>query len=279
MARRPQQSFYEVLTDAVNDIATHGYDSAERLEAWLEKLRRAAYTSMISEDRLAEMLRDALRSKYRNLVDRGGLLRSHAIEKFTLARIAPKLRAELDRRILASANLIKLNRQEAIEQTLRRFSGWTTSVPAGGSPIIDRRDTKTKVRKALASLPFEERRVLIDQGHKLVAAIHDIVASDGGALAAVWHSHWREKNYNYREDHKERDEKVYAMKPNWAFNAGLMKAGPAGLYSSITKPAEEVFCRCYARYIYGLGSLPDDMLTVKGRDELKRVKMELKSAA
>lgn len=42
----------------------------------------------------------------------GALKRHHGISRFTLNYLEPKLRTELDRRILASADLIQLNRKK-----------------------------------------------------------------------------------------------------------------------------------------------------------------------
>ena len=93
----------------------------------------------------------------------------------------------------------------------------------------------------------------------------------------IWHSKWRQQNYDYREDHKERDLKVYAIRDNWAITKGLMKAGPAGFYDDITKVAEEVFCQCYAKFIYNIRSLPVDMLTAKGKAALADARAALAS--
>lgn len=163
------------------------------------------------------------------------------MQRFTIDKVKHKLRAELDRRIVTSANLIKLNRAQAIEKTLQRFEGWATSIPIGGTKIAEKRTIKGNVATSLKQLPFEERRVIIDQGHKFVSNLNEILAHDGGAIAAVWHSHWRQKNYNYREDHKERDELIYAVRDSWAIKQGLMNKGPNGYTDDITKPGEEVF--------------------------------------
>lgn len=273
MDRSTRRGFYDVLSAAVNDIAEHGFDQAGRLEYWTTQLRSAAERSATPLWRMEEMLRAGLGAIYRRLVERGGVAAYHpGVARFTLQRIAPRLRAELDRRILASANLIKLNRQQAIDKTLSRFAGWSTSIPAGGSDATSRRETGKEIRKALAQLPFEERRVLIDQGHKLTASINAVVAQEGGAIALTWRSHWRQAGYDYREDHKDRDGQIYAIRGNWAAQQGLMKPGPAGYYEDITAVGEEIFCRCWAEYIYRLGSLPDDMLTKKGAEALAQAR-------
>lgn len=264
------KTFQEVLASAVADIVSNGYDSAERVERWMRELKLAAERSFIKPESLEQELHDALATVYRRMVDQGAVLRTApGVSRFTLEKLRPQLRNELDRRILASANLIKLNRQEAIDQTLRRFQGWSTSIPAGGVSKESRAEVKENVRKSLASLPFEERRVAIDQGHKLTAAIADIVATDGGAIAGEWHSHWRQPGYQYRPDHKERDMQIYLIRDSWAHRAGLVKKGRAGYTDEITAPATEVFCRCYYKFIFSVKDLPQDMVTAKGKAALK----------
>ncbi len=277
---RARASFYEVLTRAVRDLTEHGFDSVERLTAWVAELRRAAEATLTPPHVLEAALRQTLGDTYRRLVDRGGLLKYHpGVSRFTLERLAPRLRPKLDQRIMMSAQLIRLNRDDAIEKTLRRFSGWASSIPAGGSKVQDKVDVKSDVRKGLAQLPFVERRVLIDQGHKLVSAINQTVAEGEGALAATWRSHWRQAGYNFREDHKERDGLVYTIRGNWAIERGLMKPGKAGYLDEIDQPAEKPFCRCFVTYLYTLRALPPEMLTVEGVDELARVREELRRRA
>ena len=268
------ESFYDVLTLAVADLAEHGYDSEERLAYWQRRILEAADGALKSPAEMERTLRAALEEVYRRLVEKEGILKRHpGVARFTLAQVTPALRRELDRRIMASAELIRLNRAKAIEQTLQRFSGWATSIPPGGSGVVDRVETKANIRKALAQLPFEERRVAIDQGHKFAANLNEILATQGNAIAGVWSSHWRQAGYDYREDHKERDGRVYAVRGNWALQAGLTKSGPAGYVDDITRPGEEIFCRCSYVYLYNLRDLPPEMLTVKGRAELQKLRI------
>lgn len=236
-------TLYETITAAVADLTLHGYDSQKRVDEWMAKIEAAARRSLTSPTKLEHLLRDTLKAEYARLVDRDHVARLHpGVSRFTLREVKPKLRAELDRRIMTSASLIKLNRDQSIDKTLQRFQGWATSVPAGGSRVTDKREVKYDVGKALKQLPFEERRVIIDQGHKLTASINDVIAQDGGAIAMRWHSHWRELNYNYRKDHKERDAKVYLIRNSWAHQKGYVKPGDAGYLDEITQPAEEPFC-------------------------------------
>lgn len=269
-----KKSFFQVLTDAVNFFAENGYKSEKVLDIWVKRLRQAAYDSLIPEKTLIKTLEKSLGQVYRRMVTQGGLVKSNPeVTKFTIEKLKPKMKAELDRRILASANLIKLNREEAISNTLRRFQGWATSIPIGGSDAVDRREEKSYIKKSMSKLDFEERRVFIDQSHKLSASINSIVATNSGAIAAKWHSHWRQANYDYREDHKERDSVFYVIKDSWADKKGYLKA-INGYTDDITQPGEEVFCRCNYEYIYSLRDLPENMLTAKGKDALKSSKIQ-----
>ena len=262
----------DVLTEAVRDISENGF-TPERIAYWQDKLRRAASESMGPQSRVDEMLRDALQAVYRRLIENGQALKVHAgVSRFTLERVKPRLRAELDRRIMASANLIKLNKQQAVEKTLQRFAGWSTSIPPGGSRVVDKVDVKTDIRKSIRQLSFEERRVAIDQGHKLAASLNDIIATDGGAIAAIWHHH----HVTYpRKEHLARDGKIFLIRGSWAHDKGLVKPGADGYTDQIEQPAEFVFCRCSYQYLYSLRKLPDEMITALGKEELLRVRGEI----
>lgn len=272
MPERPL-TFQETLAAAIEDMLANGFDSEERIARWVRELRNAAERQIGSGPSADQMLREGLAAVYRKLVDKGGLARlSPGADRFTLERVRPALRAELDRRIMASANLIKLNRQQMIGRTLARFQGWSTSLPKGGVSRETRKEARRTIRKALPSRTFEERRVLIDQGHKLTAALSEIVATDGGAIAGRWRSHWRQPGYDYREDHKDRDGLVYLVRDSWAHRAGLARKGSPGYADEVTQPAQEPFCRCYFTWLYNLRDLPEDMLTKKGKAKLAEVR-------
>lgn len=176
-------------------------------------------------------------------------------------QINPKLYAEIDRRILSAASLIKLRKEEATAETLRRFLGWSTSIPAGGGVVNDKRNLKGGIRASLSDLSFIERRCAIDQAAKLSSNLKNIVAVDNGAIALIWHSHWRQANYNYRQDHKELDGKIFLIRGSWADEQGLIKGE---YYDDIEPVGQAVYCRCYAQYLFSLERLPEENLTKKG---------------
>ena len=263
-------SFAKTLRDAIKDFLAHGYSSEERLSTWAQRLREAAEGGMNGD--VYQQVSRQLTAIFDLEVGREKALKRHPhIGMFTVHHLEPRLRAELDRRIVAAADLIKLNRTQAVDRTLQRFSGWATSIPpvdsiSPGLSASSRSgvmDVTRSIAKSAKQIDFEARRVMVDQGHKLIANIDNIIATDGGAIAAIWRSHWRQANYNYREPHKERDKQVYAIRGNWALKKGFMRPGSAGYLDEITQPGEEVFCRCYLTYVYNVRSLPDAMKTEK----------------
>lgn len=266
--------FYRTITMAVADLTENGFDSAERVQFWIQQIRAAAYASMTPVHVLEEQLAATFRGIYQRQVERGGILKQHpGVARFTLERVKPRLRAELDRRLMASRELIKLNREKSISETVQRFSGWATSVPPGGTDAINKAVVKATIRKSLAQLPFESRRVMIDQGAKMISNLNEIIAVDGGAIAGEWHSHFRQIGYNARIEHKHFDGHIFVVRGNWAIEKGLMKLDGAKYTDEVERPAELPFCRCTYRYLYSLRSLPPSMVTQKGQDELRRVKV------
>lgn len=269
------QSFYSVVTEAVRYFEEHGFTSADVLQQWVERIRRAAQETLTPESVLNEELQRSLGGIYKRLIDDGQILKTHqGVGKFTIERLKPKLRVELDRRLAVSRSLIKLNREQAVEKAIQRMTGWASSIPAGGSRAVDVKDTKEHIRKALTSLPFEERRCVIDQSAKFVSSLNEIVAVDGGAIAMRWNIR-RSPGYHNRPDHKERDGKIYLLRSSWAKEKGLVKPGPDGYYDDITKVGEEVFCSCFATWIYNVRDLPEDMLTAAGKKSLEEARAKI----
>ena len=275
VAKRKRQTLDEILREAMEDFAENGFRTKKQLDGWMRRLEEAVKRSMRTEAEMERILAKSLRTIFGRFMKNGAYRVKPGVQRFTVERLKPAMRTDLNRRILASAQLIKLNRETAIAQTLRRFSGWATSIQKGGTEAVDFTKAKRDIKKGITKLPFEERRVLIDQGYKFSASLREVIAMDGNAIAAEWVSHWRQAGYDYREDHKERDDKIYLIRGSWAEEKGLIKPGKVGYTDEITKPGEEVFCRCSYRYIYNLRDLPPDMLTEKGKAEMERVKKAL----
>ncbi|SDH09751.1 hypothetical protein SAMN05216466_10788 [Paraburkholderia phenazinium] len=273
------RTFQEVLTEAVRDISENGYDDLTRINEWLKRLRIAALVDLPTEEEVRTRMELAMDAVFRRNFTKTAMLRHHpGVPLFTIERIKPQLRSELDRRILASVNLIKINREQAVEKMLQRASGWATSIPDGGSRVVDKIDVKEGIAKSIKQVRYEERRVTIDQGHKLISSINAVIAQQTGAIAAEWNSRWKRPGYDYRKDHKERDGKIYAIRGSWAMEQGLINKGD-GYTDEITAPAEEVACQCSYTYLNALRELPDRMLTEKGRKLLEETRIKRKVAA
>jgi len=281
VAESGKQAFNATLSLAIDDLLEHGFDSEERVREWQRKLRAAAAESLVPEYVIKRQVDDALVRVYKRWVENPTTLRRrhHGVSMFTLQNVKPKLRAELDRRILASANLIKLNREASIERTLQRFAGWSTSIPIGGTDLQKRKAVKDEVRRGISGLPFEERRVVIDQGHKLVSAVNHIVAKDGGAIAGIWrHVHMGPPAYQSRPAHVARDGEYFLIRDSWAAEQGLVKTRGVTFTVDIEQPGELIFCGCHYEYVYAIGDLPRELLTAKGVEELDRVRRIIRSA-
>lgn len=278
-----KRAYYETVAAAIKDFARHGYDSQERLDFWRAQIEKAAKASLGSIEDMERDVRKTMTLAYYKLVTRGGLLkRMPQISAYTLQRLTPALQAELNRRIMSSIDLIKINRPVAIAKTLQRFSGWATSVPEGGFPSDIRKGAykyvtvKSDVQKSMTSLPFEERRVIIDQNAKLVSALNTVTAEAGGAIAAIWQSHKAQKNYDGRPAHNARDGKIFLVRDNWAIQKGLVKRGAGEYTDSIEQPGEFVFCRCSWIYVFNVRDLPADWLTKKGEEALAEARRKTK---
>jgi len=267
MARRKPPTLWHVITDAVNFYLDNGFTNQADLTEWSRKIALAARRQLPPE----EPVKKHLETIYKRLVVGGSVVNyvpADGPKKFTIDKLKPEFRAELDRRIFASANLIKLNREEAIERTLQRFQGWVSAIPPGGASPTDRTKRKQQITAAMPKMDFITRRVAIDQGHKLAANIKYVFAMQGNPIAFRWHSNWRRPGYDYREDHKERDELYYLVRGSWAVEQGLIKP-VHGYYDEITAAGEEVFCSCQVFPIYAPQKLPDEYLTKKGLRELR----------
>lgn len=266
---KPGESYFAVLTRIVNSVAAQGYQSAEQIDAMAAELRAAAERSLRSIKDVERMVRDGMAAIFRRQVENGGVLRLNpGVKAYTIERVRPELHAELSRRIAASIDLIKLNRPQAVDKMEQRFRGWATSVPAGGSDTVERRAEKVKIRKSLAQEDFSARRCVIDQSHKLVAAINTTVAVNGGAIGAIWRSHAGQPGYNGRPIHNARDGKFFLVPDSWADKAGYVKPGKEGYTDTIDQPAEWVSCRCHWQYVFSLRSIPPECLTEKGKEAL-----------
>jgi hypothetical protein len=266
-----QPDFRALLLEALRFFAVRGYSNETDLAQWLTRLHIAMERELPTDAATRKELAGALERIFTREVVRGGVVqRVPGASRYTIDRVAPALRAELDRRIFAGAYLIRLNKRAAVEKTLQRFSGWVTSVPASGSNITNLREVATDIGKATKQLKFERRRVAIDQGHKLSSAVAAVVAKGNGAIAAIWHDRGEhDRSYDARPIHLARSEKLFLVRDSWAIKEGLIKKGGLTFTDSIEEPAMLPFCSCFYTYIVSPRDLPQELITAKGQMWLK----------
>lgn len=260
--------FSAVLSEALRFFTRYGYRSETELQDWLGRVHLALAHEMPTNDFIRRRMNAVLGSIFTRKVTRGGV-QQHVpgVQRFTLARIEPSLRLELDSRIFAGTELIRLNRDAAIQKTLQRFSGWVTSMPPQGYAKENLRDAAVQIAKPTRQARYEQRRVEIDQGHKLTAAISHVVATQEGAIAAVWHDRGQyDSHYAARPDHLKRSGQMFLMEDSWAIDAGLVRRGSLKYTSDIEQPAEFPFCSCRYEYVTSLRDMPETVLTKAGRE-------------
>ena len=262
-----RSKFRTLLRDAIRHFGTVGYTSKGDLQQWLAKLHAALDVELPDDKQTHKLLRTTLDAIYnRDVTNLGVTKRVPGVVRYTLQRIDPSLRAELDKRIFAAADLIRINREQRIQETLRRFAGWVSSVPLAGAPKEELRRTASEIAKPAARVKFEARRVAIDQGHKLSAAVAHVVARGEGAIAAIWHDRGEfDKSYKARPEHLARSGKLFLIRDSWALDQGLVTRRARPYTDEIEQVAEFPFCSCTYEYITSPRELPSEFLTAKGR--------------
>jgi len=259
--------FRALLLEGLKRFASEGPPSDADLMVWMDRLQRALEIEVPTDDESRKLLRTVLEGIYAREVERGGVAkRVPGVERYTVDQVLPALRAELDRRIFAAADLIRINKAQRKAQTLQRFAGWITSVPIGGSAATDLRAAAREIAKPIAQVKFEARRVAIDQGHKMSAAVAHVVAQQNGAIAAIWHDRGQyDRGYDARPEHLKRSGKLFLVRDSWGITEGLIRKGSAPYYEDTEQVATLPYCSCWAEWVTQVQRLPEELLTAKGR--------------
>lgn len=262
-------SYYETIAAAVEDFIEHGYDSADRLAFWLEHIGEAATRKAGTSKSAVSALRRQFEKIGAEQMSPGMIRKNHiGVGKFSRDALKPEMKELLSKRLDAAQALIRLNKEEAVSTTKRRFAGWASSIPEGGVPVEGQKEAKKNIVKSLGQLTYEERRVATDQGRKFAEAVNDLIGQQNGAIAVLWH-HVHRENYNGRPVHIERDGKYFVLKDSWAYKEGLV-TDMDGDFSEIDAPGTAVFCRCTGERVYNLRDLPVNFLTEKGKAYLAK---------
>lgn len=91
-------------------------------------------------------------------------------------------------------------------------------------------------------------------------------------IAAIWRYSDLDERMDYppESNHRNLDERVYAVRDNWAIIKKLMNAGPFGYVDDIDIPGRQTGCACHLEWVSALDGLPDTMLTDLGVAERDR---------
>lgn len=256
----------QTITEVVNTREAAGFampgtipandDTSTRSD--LGRVIRAAETSFAPIEAIRDLTRRSLSAANRRYLERGGWKRDHpGISIGKVRRLSPLLVAELDRHQSNTLALIEANRVKALADIASRFIGWSSSSSPGGIKG-NREAIKRLITKPIKTAALRERNILRDQNAKLRSSLSDVIAQNSGAIAAMWHSRWHDPGYDYREDHKEFDELVFAIRNSWAHQQGFI-AADVGYTDEQEMPAELWNCKCHYKYIYALEDLPSEM--------------------
>lgn len=268
--RAPKLS--KVIGATVDRVAEKGVKNKTQIEKEMSLLIKNFKSAVNTDKKIEEQTAKILRGVYRRATKSEEVHKNVPwVKKFTIENVEHKLRPELNKRIYASINLIKLNRDESIRKAQQRAAGWLSSVPDGGTSESNAELKKVieHIKAPIEKNTFEERRVAIDQGHKLVAAVNDIIADDAGAIGGFWHSNFRRTGYNAREDHKEMDGHFYFFKKSWPVKKGYVLVSKIKFIEDTVRPAQEPYCSCSYYYVNTLSEVPDEYLSDAGRKFLE----------
>ena len=167
----------------------------------------------------------------------------------------------------------KIYLNEQLTQLLDLLLEFLKQVPIGGTKDKLAKSKITEIKRELRCLTKWTRLFYTLKAFSLASEIQRVFILENGAIAMEWNSHWRQLNYDYRETHKERDGKVYAIRGSWAVKEGLINKG-AGYTDEMTATAEEIGCQCYGNYFISPSELPEEMLTQKGKEWVRQKKEE-----
>ena len=279
----------DIVASAITDIAVNGYNSEVNISRWLMQIQNALrnYTANLPTARsLVE--RSMTASFNQHFFDKKGnptpkfLQLNRGIDAFTLQHLKPKAQSKLQERIVQNAQLIVLDRDAAVADTLKRFQGWTIG-QVSAKQLLTKVQVKEQAKliiKPIGNAPstFIPRRRIIDQNMKMCASVNDLIADDGGALAMTWHQNWsanpRDKGTSEKTNHKQFNGKTYIRRESWAVKEGLLKSGDLPYLEDLgTMPAHEVYCGCTGSYDYSLTALyriRPDAFTQKGLAKIGR---------
>ena len=142
-------------------------------------------------------------------------------------------------------------------------------IPVGGSNDKAIKHKIAEIKAELRSVSKWDQLFYRYKAASFASEIEYIFALEGNPIACIWHYSRLDEQGEYQKtyNHKQRDGHVCAVRNNWAIRKGLMRTGPDGYIDQISRPHQEAGCMCRPQWVYGVGALPIEMLTEKGKSE------------
>ena len=169
-------SFQKLLREAAKHFTTSGYTSQSDINHWRVRLLTAAEQHLDPEG-ARETIRRTLGKAFFKAIGEGRVAKRHgSVHKFTIDRLEPKLKDELERRMYAAQELLDGDKRATLERIHNRFLGLAT---AGANPG-EAQAAASAIGKAARDSRAQERMVAVDQTKKMVATLDEIIAKDGG---------------------------------------------------------------------------------------------------
>ena len=254
-------NFRKLLRDAVTHFSKRGFTSTGDVNDWMVRLNSAAESHLDSDRARAKVERALSGAFYRQLAPAKLRTRKGKVDTISMARLEPKLRDELERRMFSAREAVEGAHREALERIHARFLGIAT---AGASPTAAAISENVRsIDKAARDAKARQRMTAIDQTNKLTRLMDEVVAKDAGSIGGIWDATW-DIERKHRPEHAARHGLFYVRRGSWADTEGLIKH-PEGYMDEFDMPGVLINCRCEFRYVYGLDDAPPETLTAKGR--------------
>lgn len=205
------------------------------------------------------------------------------ISKRSIKDFNPKARKELENRIKNSFALIKNKDNEIKAKLASRFINYIT---------IDSKEVRGKGASEKSFLDFLDfakenkilenhaRFILKDQSRKLNASLNFALADLNDCVGAFWHTRHDNrvvgtpgglypKGNSIHNDHFKRDGMFFIFKNSWAYKNGFVKGE---IYDNLEDGGVGVAinCRCNLGFVYSLLDVPQENLTKKGLDYVRK---------
>ena len=252
-------SFPKLLKEAAKHFTRHGYTSQADINDWRVRLLTAAEQHLDPEG-ARDKIRRSLSSAFFKAIGEGRIAKRHgSVHKFTIDRLEPHLRDELERRMFAAQELVDGDKRATLERIHNRFLGLATAGPNPG----EAQAAAQGIGKAARDSKAQERMTAVDQTKKLVAGLDEIIAKDGDSIGGYWDATY-DIARKHRPEHAARHDRFYVRRGSWADTQGLVRH-PDGYMDEWDFPGVLINCQCEYRYVYDLSDCPEEALTAKGR--------------